>query len=416
MCITLPGRVLTVAEGRAVIDLLGKTKEIRIFDAQVSAGDWVLSTDEYLVKKITGEEAAEIAGLFDYYPSTEAENPELKKILAAALTGRLTTKEIEFLLDLKSEADLRALFSQANVIRLSQALNHICVHGIIEFSNFCKNNCHYCGLRCDNSVKRYRLSDDELIRTAVAAVNDKGYKILVLQSGEDDYYDLEKLKQIVAEIKRQARAFIYLSIGERPIEDYQELKKAGAGGVLFRFETSNQELYHEFRPNKELKDRLDLLRQLKDNGYVLATGFLIGLPKQKMSDLAQDLLMLADLAPFMPSIGPLVPSKGTPLASSFKVDKNLVLKVIAIIRLLLPNARIPITTAMETLYGENFRQEAFLAGANSVMLNLTPAQSRDDYYIYEDKFFDEEKKFEKWALFKGDLSYQMLEQELKTQI
>jgi len=418
MCITLPGRVIEVGEGKATIDIFGRQQKIKILDTGITVGDWVLSANDYAVKKISAAEAKEIAGLFDYYPPSVSDSGsgQLRAILSRSLQHRLNREEIQFLLRLENPADLSALYSQANVLRLSQALNHICVHGIIEFSNHCQNNCGYCGLNRDNrELKRYRLSDEEIISTAVAASNDRGYKILVLQSGEDDYYDLGRLKKIIAEIKKQARVFIYLSIGDRPLADYRELKKIGAGGILMRFETVNPDLHYALR-QKNSTQRIELIKQLKNLDYIIATGFLIGLPGQTIGDLANDLLTLAELAPFMPSIGPLVPSKNTPLSEAKPVDKDLVLKIIAIVRLLLPAARIPITTAMETLYGESFRQEAFLSGANSVMLNLTPAQCREDYYIYENKFFDEEKKFEKWALFKGDLSYQMLEQELKTAI
>lgn len=416
MCITLPGQIIKTGEGKATVDILGRQQEIGILDIDLKVGDWVLTANDYAVKKITPTEAKEISSLFDYYPSFVSDNKRLTDILGYALNRRLEREEIKFLLELEDSIDLTALYSQANVIRLSQSLNHICIHGIIEFSNYCKNSCQYCGLSCHNkTLKRYRLIDQDLVTSAIEASNVKGYKILVLQSGEDDDYDLARLKKILIEIKRQARVFIYLSIGDRSIDDYQELKQAGAGGILMRFETSNNSLHQALR-NKNFSERLKLIAGLKELGYVISTGFLIGLPNQTMTDVADDLLALADLAPFMPSVGPLVPSKNTSLASNQSPTKELVLKTIAIIRLLLPTARIPITTAMETLYGEDFRQEAFLAGANSVMLNLTPVQFRDDYYIYENKFFDEEKKFEKWALFKGDLSYEMLENELKISI
>jgi biotin synthase len=417
MCITLPGQVVAVGLGWAEIEARGNKRKVRLLDSDFKIGDWVLSTDEYLVRKISEVEAEEIASLFSYYKSEPTTDHKLSAILDASLSRDLSREEIEFLLGLEKPEDLESLYAQANVARLATALNHICVHGIIEFSNYCKNDCHYCGLRSSNTVvNRCRLSPEELIETAVEAINLKGYKILVLQSGEDDYYDLSTWEKIISEIKQQARAFIYLSIGARSVGDYRKLKQAGANGILMRFETSNKDLYHQLRPGHELDQRIELIKELKALGFILATGFMIGLPDQSNRDLANDLLLLKELNPFMPSIGPLVPSSQTPLAESLMPNKEQILKVIAITRLIIPQARLPITTAMETLYGENFRQEAFLAGANSLMLNLTPEKLRDNYYIYENKFFDEEKKFAKWALFKGDLSYQMLEEELKTKI
>lgn len=251
---------------------------------------------------------------------------------------------------------------------------------------------------------------------AVYAANERGYKILVLQSGEDNWYDEEKLLAIVKGIKARARVFFYLSIGDRPISVYENLKAAGANGVLYRFETSNQELYGKLHEGEDFVKRLNNIKAWQKIGYVMATGFLIGLPGQTIDDLIDDLLLLKELKPFMPSLGPFVPSANTPLAFNSKPDIDLVLKIMALTRLLLPQARMPITTAMETLYGEKIREAGFNAGANSVMFNLTPEKNVKDYYIYENRFIDQEKKYEKWALFKGELSYQMLEEELKASL
>jgi biotin synthase len=239
---------------------------------------------------------------------------------------------------------------------------------------------------------------------------------LVLQSGEDSWYSEEKLIQIVKGIKEKARVFIYLSIGDRSQETYRKLKEAGANGVLYRFETTNAGLFAKFRPGKKLEDRINLLRELKKMNYVISTGSIIGLPGQTISDLANDILLMKELDTFMPSMGPLIPSSGTPMAHEKEVDFDLVLKMIAVSRIVMPKSRISVTTAMETVGGEETRKACFMAGANSVMFNLTPENYRKDYYIYENKFFDKEKKYEKWALFKGELSYQMMEEELQISI
>ncbi len=418
MCLTLPAQVKAVNGLLAEIDYNGQQQVVKVGTAEsLSPGDFVLFTGDYLIKKISAEEAQEIEDLLTSYPRTVAAEirSELKEIFERAANSALTKADLQELLSLSTEADLLALYSEANVVRLASIKNHICIHGIIEFSNYCKNDCHYCGLRKSNQCKQlYRMSPEEIIQTAVSAVNDKGYKLLVLQSGEDDWYTIDKLVEIVKEIKKQCRLFLYLSIGDRSRADYEQLKAAGVNGVLYRFETSNAELYEKLHPAKGLADRLDHLRAMKDLGFVISTGCILGLPDQTVEDLANDLWLLKEFDTFMPSFGPLVPSSNTPLATAPAIIFEQVLKFIATCRLLLPTARIPVTTAMETLGGgEAARQKCFLAGANSVMFNLTPEAYRRSYQIYDDKFYDSEKKYERWALFKGELSYEMMERELK---
>jgi len=420
MCITLPAKITAIRGMIADINNNGRQQSVRIgTEEKLTPGDWVLTTSDFLIKKIDDLEAQEIFSLLGHYQKIDTENIDgrLKEILSARGQRDLTKEEIVYLLSLNEEQSLAALYSEANIIRKTSIKDHICVHGIIEFSNHCKNNCLYCGLRRDNKEKiAYHMEPEEIIETAVRAVNDKGYKLLVLQSGEDDFYDEQKLLTIVSGIKNQCRVFLYLSIGDREAVLYWKLKQAGANGILMRFESSNAGIYAKMHDGESLADRLNLIKELKQQGYIISTGPIIGLPGQTISDMADDILTMKDIGLFMPSMGPLVPSANTPLLDEQVIDSKMILKVIAATRLAVPSARIPVTTAMETLYGMEFRQQAFLAGANSVMLNLTPEKYRNNYYIYANKFFDQEKKYEKWALFKGELSYRMLENELQMSI
>ncbi|OQA36489.1 MAG: Biotin synthase [Parcubacteria group bacterium ADurb.Bin326] len=386
----------------------------------LAVDDWVLFTSDFLIKKIDQQEANEIFELLGGYGARipETVNEKLREVLLKNRGEGLEAKDLEFLLSLKNEDDLQALFAQANLTRKESIKDHVCIHGIIEFSNYCKNDCLYCGLRRSNQgVNRYRLSQEEIIKTAVKAVDDKGYKILVLQSGEDDYYTKERIVEIIRSIKGQVRIFIYLSVGDRTFDDYRAFKEAGANGVLYRFESSNSELYAKMRPEHQLSQRLDNLKMMRSLGYVISTGMIVGLPGQAVKDLAQDILLMKELGTFMPSFGPLVAASGTPLENSQAVDPKLILKVIAATRLAMPKARIPVTTAMETLVGGDLaRKQCFSAGANAVMLNLTPSGHNKDYMIYDNKFFDTDKSYERWGLFKGEVSYEMLENELGFQI
>lgn len=398
----------------------GKSQKVKVGTSDnLVPGDWVLYTGDYLIKKIDEAEATEIFELLSGYEGLDvnALDEGIEEIIMASRQRDLTGEEIARLLEIEGEKQIMALGAEANILRKESIRDHICIHGIIEFSNHCANDCHYCGLRRSNAaVKRYRMEPQEIIDAAVEAVNGKGYKILVLQSGDDHWYDEEKLVEIVKGIKEKARVFIYLSIGDRPTETYRKLKEAGANGVLYRFETSDHELYSRLHPGKLLKDRIEAMRRMKEMGYVISTGMIIGLPGQTTKTLADDIMLMKELGTFMPSMGPLIPSANTPLSDSPRTSLDLILKIIAVTRLVMPKARISVTTAMETLGGDSVRQKCFMAGANSVMFNLTPEKYRSDYCIYDDKFFDNERKYERWALFKGEQSYEMMEEELQIEI
>tara|TARA_Y100000310_G_scaffold47591_1_gene44151 strand:- start:6377 stop:7165 length:789 start_codon:yes stop_codon:yes gene_type:complete len=254
---------------------------------------------------------------------------------------------------------------------------------------------------------------DEIVKTAHKAVDQRGYKLLVLQSGEDYFYTDEMLCEIIQKIKKKCRVFIFMSIGERGHNCYKKIKQAGASGVLFRFETSNPKLFKKLHPNgKNLKNRFKHLKFMKKLGYFIATGSIIGLPNQTTEDLADDILIMKKWA-HMISMGPFVPCNNTPLGSTLNGDPEINLKMIAITRLLMKTARIPVVTAFETLLGEEGRKKALQAGANALMFNLTPAKYRSLYKIYPDKYFKKEDMWEKYGLFKHEESYKMLKQRMQ---
>lgn len=340
--------------------------------------------------------------------------------------------DIEYLLSLEDKDCLETLYSEANVLRKQMIEDFVCIHGIIEFSNYCKNNCLYCGIRHDNSkLKRYRMSKKEILGTAKDAVENEGYKLLVLQSGEDDYYSDKDLIDIIRSIKKEVRVFIFVSVGERSKEFYKNAKMAGASGSLIRFETSNPRLYEKLRPRHKLDKRIQSIRYQQELGYYIASGSMVGLPGQTISDIADDLLMIQKLNIPMISAGPWLPASGTPLARSSEPvvrssDRSsvcglrnssnkleLFLKFIAIARLMMPQIKIPVTTALETLDPENGRHRGLLAGANALMFNLTPERFAGNYSIYDNKYREREKVWQKYGLFKGEESYEMLENRLQ---
>ena len=272
------------------------------------------------------------------------------------------------------------LFSEADKIRHEFVGDEIHLRGLIEFSNICSRQCKYCGLRSPNKkIDRYRILKDEILENVNLATK-LGYKTIVLQSGEDDYFDTDKMCEIIREIKKYDAA-LTLSIGEKTKEEYKAYKKAGADRYLLRIETTDPILYKNMHPNASFENRKQCLYDLKELGYETGTGCLVGLPQQTIESLANDILFFKELNADMVGIGPFIPHPDTPLKNSKTGSFELALKVMALTRLNLPDINIPATTAMETL-NPNGRIIALKSGANVVMPNVTSIQYRSKYDIY----------------------------------
>lgn len=275
------------------------------------------------------------------------------------------------------------LFKAADRVRKKNVGDEVHLRGLIEFTNICKRNCLYCGLRKDNlNIKRYRLTDEQIIDFANKAYS-YGYKTVVLQGGEDSFFTSKKLANIIKQIKKNPQA-ITLSIGELSSDDYKILKDAGADRFLLRIETTDSNLYEKMDPGMSWENRLRCLDDLKKLNYEVGSGCLVGLPNQTYNSLAEDILFFKKINADMIGIGPFIPNQDTPLKDEKGGDFWLALKVMAITRLLLPDINIPATTAMETL-NKNGRIIALQSGANVVMPNVTEGEYREYYALYPGK-------------------------------
>ena len=284
---------------------------------------------------------------------------------------------------LKDNSQNDWLFSLADKIRKENVGDEVHLRGLIEFSNICKRTCKYCGLRCENKeIDRYRIEPDDIIFYAQKAV-DMGYKTIVLQSGEDEYYSRELLCKIIKGIKTLDVA-LTLSIGERSFDDYKAFKDCGADRYLIRIETTDKELYKKMHPHMSFENRVRCLKDLGKLGYEVGTGCLVGLPGQTIESLANDILFFKEINADMVGIGPFIAHPHTPLKDCLNGDFTLALKVMALTRILLKNINIPATTAMETL-NQNGRIIALQSGANVVMPNVTTTEYRAKYEIYPNK-------------------------------
>jgi biotin synthase len=304
--------------------------------------------------------------------------------LAGALAGqRLNRVQIIALLS-ADPAQMPALFAAADEVRRAGVGNQVHLRAIIEFSNHCRKNCLYCGLRRDNrNLPRYRMTKEEIVQTAGAAAA-LGYHTVVLQAGEDLFYTTADIAQIIAQIKDQYHLTITLSLGERSREDYKIWREAGARRYLLKQETAESRLFQYLKPDTNLAYRKQCLYWLKELGYQTGAGNMVGLPGQTMDTLAKDILLMDQLEVEMAGIGPFLPHHSTPLKDAPAGDLDLTLKTLAVTRLCLPRAHLPATTALCTL-APNGRKLALNCGANVIMPNLTPLSLRSKYQIYPHK-------------------------------
>ena len=275
------------------------------------------------------------------------------------------------------------LLRAADRTRASFVGGDVHLRALIEFSNYCRQNCCYCGIRRDNrQAQRYRMSPEEIVLHAQAA-SKLGFHTVVMQSGEDVSFTVDKMTRIIREIKKLDMA-VTLSIGEKTREEYQAYREAGADRYLLRIETTDRDLYHRFDPGMSWDNRRRCLEDLKSLGYELGSGSMVGLPGQSIESIADDILFFKEIGVDMAGIGPFIPHAQTPLADAEGRAFTLALKTMAITRLILPDINIPATTAMETL-NPNGRIIALRSGANVVMPNVTQGEYRKRYELYPGK-------------------------------
>jgi len=297
----------------------------------------------------------------------------------------LEQNELIRLLSLTDQRDLTRLYRLADQVRQKYVGEEIHLRGLIEFSNYCRKNCNYCGIRRDNrKITRYRMTMEE-IYTAVREAASVGFRTVVLQSGEDLFYTGEFFAELLHRIKTEADVAVTLSVGERTRQEYQQMFQAGADRYLLRFETSNHVLFKELHPDSNYRERMNALTWLEEVGFQVGSGVMIGLPGQTIADLAADILKFKDLALDMIGVGPFISHRDTPLADLPSGTVEMTYKVIAVTRIVTKDTHIPATTALGSLGPVDGRLKAMKLGANVVMPNVTPAKYRALYELYPDK-------------------------------
>lgn len=278
------------------------------------------------------------------------------------------------------------LFERALILRERIYGRAVYMRGLIEFTNYCKNDCYYCGIRRSApGARRYRLSEEDILECCATGYG-LGFRTFVLQGGEDGYYTDERLVSIIERIKKlYPDCALTLSVGERERASYEAFFAAGANRYLLRHETANSAHYGLLHPPElSAAHRKRCLWDLKEIGYQVGCGFMVGSPGQTAAHLAEDLLFIHELKPHMVGIGPFVPHHDTPFAGEAQGSLTLTLRLLGIIRLIEPHVLLPATTALGTIDPQG-REKGILAGANVVMPNLSPQEVREKYMLYDNK-------------------------------
>ena len=300
---------------------------------------------------------------------------------------RLSREEYAALL-IKAEDERTRELIKTEAVRLRRKYygNKVFTRGLIEFTNYCKNDCYYCGIRCGNQkAERYRLTEEEILECCREG-DRLGFRTFVLQGGEDAWFTDERMEKIIRRIKREfPDCAVTLSIGEKSYESYRKFREAGADRYLLRHETADEEHYRMLHPeNMHLSKRKQCLYNLKALGYQTGAGFMVGSPGQTLETLAADLEFLQELKPQMVGIGPFSPHHGTKFANEKAGSVSLTLFLLSVIRIMLPKVLLPATTALGTADSRG-REKGLEAGANVVMPNLSPLRNRKQYDLYDNK-------------------------------
>lgn len=301
----------------------------------------------------------------------------------------LAEDEYLSLITCNDDSALEYLRQSAESVRKSVYGNKVYIRGLIEFTNYCKNDCLYCGIRRSNRCAgRFRLDKADILNCAEAGYS-LGFRTFVLQGGEDLYFTDEKMIEIISALRNTyPDCAITLSVGEKKRESYQAFFDAGANRYLLRHETASADHYGKLHPPElSFHRRIECLETLKSVGYQVGCGFMVGSPYQTPQNIVADLKFIENFKPHMVGIGPFIPHKDTPFGSFSAGSVKETIKLLSIIRLMLPRVLLPATTALGTI-AENGRENGILAGANVIMPNLSPPDARKKYMLYNNKLSD----------------------------
>ncbi len=325
--------------------------------------------------------------LKEYVSNSEIDKTKIYQLIdELSERGSLLREQYLFILKNITKDEIGYLFDKGYQKKQNTYGNKVYLRGLIEISNYCKMGCKYCGINYkQDEIERYRLTIEEILACCEEGYN-LGYRTFVIQSGEDAYYTDDRLKSLLQSIKTKFDDVrITLSLGERSRDSFQKLYDYGADRYLLRHETASRKLYEHLHPSfMSFDNRRMCLDDLKDIGYQVGGGFMVGSPTQTNEDLVEDLIYLKELDPHMVGIGPYLCHSDTELAGNASGTLDETLVMVSMVRLILPKALLPATTALGSLHPIG-REKALKVGANVMMPNISPTNNRSKYEIYQNK-------------------------------
>lgn len=357
---------------------------VKIKESDLNKAENLLQSRDIKVKDIIKEKKLKLQKLIDEQLEKNVSVKFLEILKKIEDGDDLKRDEIIYLLSTSKQKEIEMIYKVADKIRKKMVGDAVEIRGAIEFSNYCNKNCKYCGINASNkSASRYRMEEDEILEV-VYQLKEIGIKTVILQSGEDNKWSTEKVANLVKRIKNETQMRITLSVGEKTKEEYKLLKDAGADNYLLKIETTNRDVFKTIHPDDDFDYRVQCSKWLKELGYLNGSGCIIGLPGQKIEDIADDILFFKEMGINMIGIGPFIPAKGTPLEEHPFGDVQLTLRAVAVTRIVCKKVYIPSTTALASM-NKDAQVWALECGANTIMLINTPAKYRENYKIYDNK-------------------------------
>jgi biotin synthase len=357
---------------------------IKISDSDLEKSKNLLQLSGINNAQILEDRKLKLQGLIDRKLGLTVSEQFLQILKKIEDGDELLKEDIVYLLATDKKREIDAIYAAADRIRKETVGDVVEIRGAIEFSNFCRKNCKYCGIGGKNTeVTRYRMTEDEIVEVA-QYLHSIGLRTVILQSGEDLYWTTDKIINIIKRIKESTGMRITLSVGEKTFEEYAAFKEAGANNFLLKIETTNRKIFKEIHPDDDYDQRLQCSKWLKELGYINGSGNIIGLPGQTIEDIASDILFFKEMGINMIGIGPFIPAKGSPFENHPHGDISLTLRTVAVTRIVCKKVYIPSTTALASL-SKDAQVWALNAGANTIMLINTPQKYRSNYNIYDNK-------------------------------
>ncbi|MCT4620834.1 MAG: [FeFe] hydrogenase H-cluster radical SAM maturase HydE [Marinisporobacter sp.] len=357
---------------------------IKVKTIDLEKAEMILKESDIKLQGIYPEKIKKLSGLVEKLEQSIISDDFLKVLKKIEEGEELSFEDIVTLLKSERRAEKDALFSAADRMRREIIGDVVDVRGAIEFSNICRKDCKYCGVRKSlKDLERYRMNEDEIMEV-VHQIHNIGLQTVILQSGEDLWWTPERIVSLIKRVKRETGMRITLSIGERSKEEYALYKKSGADNFLLKIESTNKEIFKFIHPDDDYERRVKCSNDLRELGYLNGSGNIIGLPGQTVEDIAKDILFFKEMGINMIGIGPFLPAKGTPFEKYPPGSVEMTLKAVAVTRIVCKRVFIPATTALASI-DKDGQTKALKAGANTIMLINTPTKYRENYQIYSEK-------------------------------